>query len=131
MKKDIKRVIRDNIYGNNFTFMVCSAKKMRNQLLRDFPEIDSVEEFATGDGSCITITNPKGKKKVYLWLEKFDWLIVDQGVLTHEVLHLVFETMRTVGIHYEHTHYNVNEEAFTYYYQYVYQMILHELKDLR
>jgi len=131
MAKEIKVKIYDDIYGQNFKLMVCSRKKILNQIKRDCPDIDDLDDLCENDGTSLTIISLKGERRHYIWLERFDWSIVSQGLLAHEILHFVFETMRHVGIKYQSEDYKINEEAFTYYFQYIFQKVYEELKPLR
>ena len=87
--------------------------------------------LATGSydatGAFFTIEHPEKKHILnFLWLEKFDWSIPDQGILHHELMHMTFEIMRIVGIDLC----KESEEAFTHVHARLVMESLHHLKKL-
>ena len=117
MKKFYK--ITDDIYGKKFLLCICGAGEMRKKIKKDLPLFDKLDEIATHGAQCLTITDPDSRVWRYIWIEKFNWTVEDQVLLSHEILHYVMQIMREVGIQYYWQDENINEEAFTYYFQYI------------
>lgn len=71
----------------------------------------------------------KGKSDIeYIWIEKFDWSIENQGTLAHEILHLTFSVMDSLGIKYQR---EVSEEAYTYYFEHIFKQVWDKLKPAK
>lgn len=119
--------IKSYVFGGNLTlYHSCSIEQVLEHIKKTIKLIPSNKEDLIGekDGMFFKLDGPK--TYYVLWLKKFDWSILHQGLLTHETLHYVFCVLKDAGIKYD---YETSEETFTYYFQAQYSQILNALKD--
>lgn len=65
------------------------------------------------DGVCLRLYAKGHPVEYVIWIEKFQWLVYEYGLLSHEVMHCVHFVMKDVGI----TLSDDSVEVFCYYYQ--------------
>lgn len=113
--------VQDLMYGYHVGVLVGDRKKttefMKNKYDVDFDFKQNASSFSL-----------EGKfEKDFIWIERFTWLIEEQALLAHEILHHTFKTMRRIGIGFSEE----SDEAFTWYFQHLMQQTWWALKKLR
>ena len=100
--------VRDDIYFHDLTVAICKYDKANKYLKRfgiDEDDLDlkecSGKTFFLDSGRC------------GIWIDGFNWLVAEQGLLMHEILHYCFAVFRDLPIEID----GGSEEAFTYYVQ--------------
>ncbi len=103
----IKVKIKESHYRSNITLIICPPQEAIDFFKKHYKtDID----FFGYSGLEITIHEPDKGNYYFIWLEKMDWKCYQFGILAHEILHLVFDIMRHIGMEYNRG----SEEAYTY-----------------
>jgi len=76
-------------------------------------------------GEFFRITGNDGSIRYLIYMEKFDWLIKEYGLLAHEVMHLTHRVLDDLGF----TLTDSSVEAYCYYFQVIYQECIVGIKD--
>jgi hypothetical protein len=124
-----KYIITDEIYHQGFIMIVnCSEKQFNEHLKKKY---NLKTDLLKADGKFLVIerTNKKTKEyecRSFLWLQKFDWTIQGQCILVHELQHLCFNHLTTIGIKHEDS----TDEAYSYYIAYLLEKCCKALKNL-
>lgn len=101
----------ERIFGGNMDLIInCSQteceKFFRKKLKENTLELKIKNEY---EGChCVLIKGMIIRR--IIWLEKFDWSVKSQGLLTHELSHFIFQLMEDNGIPIS----KENDEVFAY-----------------
>lgn len=113
--------VRDCMYQYHFTVLVGDREKTSAFLKKKY----NADYESKGNASSFSL---EGKfEKDFVWIERFTWLIEEQALLAHEILHHTFKVMRRIGIGFSEE----SDEAFTWYFQHLMQQTWWALKKLR
>ena len=115
-----KKFIEEPLY-NSYFYLVwdCSVEELRKWVLSRFNWELEITDSQVNLGKLITIESD-GKIDWIIWVDKK----IKYESLSHELLHLTFNTMRIVGIQLT----KESEEAFTYLYSFYLKRCLAMLK---
>lgn len=103
----------------DFTF-----EEMKKYFQKKYPKAEDLYHH-NGDYHFFSVINDQeGVEDFYVCVKNFNWRIPDLGLLSHEVLHLVFLSLQRIGIKYSEN----SEEAFTYYFDGILQNFMEALR---
>lgn len=119
--------IEDEIYHKNFHLFVNVPRIMFKTWLLEVHEKEGMlddlkEKLGDANGAVVWDYAPF----YYVWVEKFDWSIEDQGVLVHELSHFVDFVLTNAGISIG----KKNTEVRAYYLEYIFKRVYEKLKPL-
>ena len=117
-----KLEITDKMYNRYIILLIGGdGKELEKYLYEKYNAKKDADNINAGytqikdDGKC---------DKHIIWMPEFDWTIKDQATMSHEIFHLVCGCMEDIDIQYS----NESEEAFAYYYGYIFAQIWDKLK---
>jgi hypothetical protein len=117
--------IEDEIYHKTFHLLVNVKKeKFKNWLIEVHGELSEATKEQFKDSKAMMVW--EYAPYYYLWIEKFDWSIEDQGVLVHELSHFADYVLNNAGISIGIE----NTEVKSYYLEYLFKKIYNKLKSL-
>ena len=125
-----KFIIQDEMYHNDFTLYVnCSGQELADYIKEKYKVLDF--KVPPADGQYCNIEERDKEKGSHrfirlVWIKTFNWTVVEQGLLVHELLHYVFDNLDLIGMKPTDS----SEEAYTYYLQHIIQQCYQELKKL-
>jgi|TARA_R100000501_G_C2555971_1_gene68599 hypothetical protein len=110
------------MYDQNFRLIIGGTEQELCDYLNKKYKVEVEPLYASA--KQLTVHLPNGDQKEYIWIEKFDWTVADQGLLTHELFHYAMTILNKLGINYTAD----SEEAFAYYLQYIFCQTWSKLK---
>jgi len=116
--------VKDKFYGEDLILYVGPRDDFITYLSKKYKV--AVNAGESKDGQYCQVRDHKGKLHHYMWLRDFQWRIMDLGLLVHEIFHYMNWVLDDIGL--ELT--KESEEAYTYFYQAVYQDVLEKLAPL-
>jgi hypothetical protein len=125
-----KYLIQEPIYNNSIVLIVnTNNKELKEKLNKDFGGIDwDNERIDRAAGFHRYLENKIENKSCHVIVVKnFEWLILDQETLAHEVLHCTFSILNDAGIDYFPSTAN---ESFCYLFGFLYSKCLMALKKI-
>jgi hypothetical protein len=103
--------VKDRMFEQNITLVYNKPlNQFKGYLKRRFGYCLDGDGF---DGQCLRLYMSGEPVEYVIWLEKFDCLINQYGLLAHELMHLVYFVMEDTGIRYSED----SVEVFCYYLQ--------------
>ena len=118
--------IKDRMWKQDITLLVnCSDKDIEGFVFKKYGVHLSKGNYER-DGCYFSIENKRVTHR-FIYIEKFDWSVISQGMLAHELLHVVFAVLGDHGIYHGA---KTSEESFTYYLQDLMTDALWKLKKL-
>jgi hypothetical protein len=113
--------INDLMYEQDIRFIFnTTPNQLRGYLKQQFG-YNRVDDDS--DGTCIKLYTKGYPVKYVIWLEKFEWLIYQYGILSHEVFHCVHFILDDLGFRLC----DESVEAYCYYYQRIFQECINGL----
>jgi len=77
------------------------------------------------EGEFSKISGSDGSTAYLIFLERFNFLIEEYGLLAHEVMHCVYRILSDLGMYLDDS----SVEAYCYYYQNIYQDCIAGIRD--
>ena len=107
--------INDTMYQRDIALCFNGTQKeMGGYIKRRF---NLLGESPTSEGEFSKITGNDGSKSYLIYIESFNWLVKEYGLLAHEVVHCVHRILKDLGF----TLTDSSVEAYCYYYQRIFQ----------
>lgn len=124
----IHHYFRNRTFQFEFDLFIGERAKMISYWKRKLKWPDLEDPNSPFDnGSYFNLENEKqGRRYRVIWLEKFDWSVRDQGLLVHEMLHLVLAVFNDKGIPINKD----NEESMTYTLEWCVETVFWKLRNL-
>lgn len=117
--KEIK--IKDTMYRQDVRIIIGGTEK---ELCEYIYKKYHMELIADNSQGCHFPISKDGMYIHFIWMEDFNWTVHNQSVLSHEILHLVFDVFDKMGIEYKK---EVSDEAFAYYFGRILEDVLKKL----
>ena len=115
--------VKDEMYKHDIDIVIGTDDDLHKYLYKHY-DATTREVEGNCDARYLQVTSDEGRLGSVLWLRDFDWSIEQQAILAHELLHHLFITFEHIGIKYSRE----GEEAFTYYYQHIFEKVWNKLK---
>ena len=125
--------IDDDVYGSHFELIVnCSKKQFDNYTDKQTNTHTSCKNDNDNGATFLSIKigdddgNVIGTRN-FLWIESFNWILKDLGVLCHEITHMCHGRLYAIGLPLADN----NTEAYAYYITYIFNKCVLALDKLR
>lgn len=106
--------VKDATMSSAVTLIVnCDFKQFKKVLAKysgHKTDDEALEKFRNSQGMTLEVDLIRGGSSRVIWVEHFDWMIHDMGVLVHEITHAVSGIMESKNIPYRYE----NDEVVAY-----------------
>lgn len=110
--------LSDPLYFLDLTLIIGGTdKEVKDKIEKEYPGAD-LSNCLDSSGYSVTLLKD-GLRKEFLWVDRFDWSIKDQSSMAHEIFHLTSHVMSFAGCKFG----DDSEEAYAYYYSYMFRKI--------
>jgi len=113
--------IDDNIFKATIHVLVnCTQEKFNKWLLTKF---NAEHESISCAGCCVSIDTGDDITEYCVWVGEFNWRIMEQGHINHELTHCAYTILKDRGINMV----DATEEVFAYYHTYLFEEVYKKL----